>query len=89
MDEIEQFFYGILTTIYISWDPDKDLSMPTGPDQNYHYLPPKTLEKHITYCRKKSITPVALFRSLQELLRKADLITPGSPGVSPSGRDLS
>ena len=31
MDEIEKFFYGILKTIHISWDPDKDI-LPTGPD---------------------------------------------------------
>ena len=27
MDKVEQFFYGVLTTIYISWDPNKDPTM--------------------------------------------------------------
>ena len=88
MDEIEKFFYGILTTIHISWDPDKDNSA-TGPDREHHYLPPRTLEKQITFCRQETITPVTLFRSLEELFRRVDLAKPGSPAVGPSGRDLS
>ena len=34
-------------------------------------------------------TPVTLFRSLEELLRKADLITPGLLRADPSGKKLS
>ena len=89
MDKVEQFFYGVLTTIYLAWDPDKDPTMPTGPGRDHHYLSTMTLEKLITYCRKQIITPVALFRSLEELLRKADLITPGLLGAGPSGKKLS
>ena len=87
MNEIEKLLYGILTIIHISWDPDKDKS-PTGPDRDHHYLPPGTLEKQITFCRQETITPVALFWSLEELLRRADIAEPGLPAIGPSGRDL-
>ena len=76
-DKVEKIFYRVLTTIYLSWDPDKDPTMPTGLGPDHHNLPPQTLEKHITYGRQQTITPVALFRPLEELLRRADLVKPG------------
>ena len=48
-----------------------------------------TLEKLIIYCRNQIIPPVTLFRSLEELLRRADQIRPGSLGAGPSGKKLS
>ena len=88
MDEIEKFFYGVHMVIHISWDPDKDNS-PTGPGRDHHYVPPEILEKQITFCRQETITPVALFWSLEKLLQRADHAKPDSPALGPSGRDLS
>ena len=65
MDKIEELFYGVLTTIYLAWDPDKDPLMPTGPGWDHHYLSASTLEKLLAYCRKQMKAPVALFRSLE------------------------
>ena len=89
MEKIEELFYGVLTTIYLAWDPDKDPLMPTGPGWDHHYLSASTLEKLLAYCRKQMKAPVALFRSLEQLLRRTDLIRPGLLGISPSGKKLS
>ena len=89
MDKIEELFYGVLTTIYVAWDPVKDPLMPTGPGGDHHYLSASVLEKLLAYCRKQMKAPVTLFRSLEQLLRRSDLIKPGLLGISPSGKKLS
>ena len=89
MDKIEELFYGVLTTIYLAWDPDKDPLMPTGPGWDHHYLSASALEKLLAYCTKQMKAPVTLFRSLEHLLRRTDLLRPGLLGISPSGKKLS
>ena len=88
MDDVEKFFYGVQTVIHISWDPDKANS-PTDPNRDHHYSPSEILEKHITFCRQETITMVALYWSLEGLVRRADLAKLGLPALGPSGRDLS
>ena len=89
MDKIEELFYGVLTTIYVAWDPDKDPLMPTGPGGDHHYLSTSVLKKLLPYCMKQMKAPVTLFRSLEHLLRRADLLKPGLLGISPSAKKLS
>ena len=89
MDRIEELFYGVFTTIYVAWEPDKDPLIPTGPGWGYHNLAVLSVEKLLAYCRKQMKAPVALFRSLEELLRRADLITRGLHGAGLSGKKLS
>ena len=32
MKKIQDLFFGVLTTLYVAWDPDKDPTIPTGPN---------------------------------------------------------
>ena len=89
MDNIQDLFFGILTILYVSWDPDKDPIMPTGPSGDYHQLSASALEKLLAYCTKQMKAPVALFRSLEHLLRRSDLLKPGLLRISPSAKRLS
>ena len=88
MDDIEKFFYSIQTIIHISWDLDK-INSPTDPNKDPPYLSPEALEKQLKFCRPETVTMVALYRSLEGLVQRADIAELGSPAVGPSGRDLS
>ena len=89
MDNIQELFFGVLTTLYMAWDPDKDPIMPTGPSGNHHQLSAPALEKLLAYCTKQMKAPVALFRSLEHLLGRSVLLKPGLLGISPSAKRLS
>ena len=88
MDDVEKFFYGVQTVIYISWDPDKVNSL-ADPDKDHPYLPPEVREEQLTFCRQETIIMAALYRSLEGLVQRADLAELGSPGLGPSERELS
>ena len=45
--------------------------------------------RFLAYCTKQTQAPVALFKSLEHLLRRADLLKPGLLGISPSAKKLS
>ena len=45
--------------------------------------------RFLTYCTKQTQAPVTLFKSLEHLLRRSDLLKPGLLGISPSAKKLS
>ena len=89
MDWIEEFFYGVFTTIYVAWDPQKDPLIPNSPGLDHQNLAISSIEKLLSYCRKQIKALVTLFRSLEELLKKADLMRPSLFRAGPKGKKLS
>ena len=73
----------------MAWDANKDPQIPTGPDGDHQFLSASILMRFLAYCTKQTQAPVALLRSLEHLLRRADLLKPGLLGISPSAMKLS
>ena len=89
MDWIEELFYGVFTTLHVAWDSNKDPSIPNGPGLDHQNLAISSIEKHLSYCRDQIRAPVELFRSLESLLKKADLIRLSLFRDGPQGKKMS
>ena len=70
-------------------DPEKDPSIPNGPGLDHQNLAISSIEKPLSYCRDQIRAPVELFRSLESLLKKADLIRLSLFGAGPQGKKMS
>ena len=88
MNKIQDLFFGTLTTLYVAWDPNKDPPIPVVPDGDHYQLSAPALQELLAYCMEQIRAPVALYRSLEHLLRRADLLKPGLLGPSPSAKSF-
>ena len=89
MDGIKGLFIGVVTTLYVGWDPDKDPSIPNGPGLDHQDLAILLIENLLSYCQEQIKAPVELFRSLESWLKKAELIRPNLLRAGPQGKRIS
>ena len=71
MDGIEGLFFGVVTTLYAGWDPNKDPSIPNGPGLDHQDLAISSIENLLSYCQEQTKAPVQLFKTLESWLKKA------------------
>ena len=89
MDGIEGLFFGVVTTLYTGWDPNKDPFIPNGLGLDHQDLAISSIENLLSYCLDQIKAPVELFRTLQSWLKKAELIRPTLLGAGPQGKNIS
>ena len=86
--KIVDLFYDTYCTLYIGWDPNKDPTLPVGPNRGYRQFPP-ALQEMLTYCAKQARAPVALYKSLESLSKRAVLFKRGMLGPGPGTDKLA
>ena len=52
--KIEDLFYGANCTLYVGWDPNKDPTIPVGPDGGYYRFSAPALQEKLAYCAEQA-----------------------------------
>ena len=54
----------------MGWDPNKDPTIPVGPDGDHYRFSAPALQEMLAYCTEQARVPVALYKSLEFLLKR-------------------
>ena len=82
-------FYDTYCILYIGCDPNKDPDIQVGSDRGFCQFSPPALQEMLTHCAEKTRAPVALYKSLKILFRRAGLFKPGVLGPGPGTNKLA
>ena len=82
MDELQRLYFSVQSVLHLSCDPEKANSQ-ANPN-----LSPKDLELMTKFCEDETVTLMKIYRTLEDLVRKAESSELGSPNSGPDTQDL-
>ena len=82
MDELQRFCFSVQSVLHLSCDPEKANSR-ANPN-----LSPKDLEIMTKFCEDEKVTLMKIYRTLEDLVRKAENWELGSPTSGPDRQVL-
>ena len=82
MDKLQRLYFSVQSVLHLSCDPEKANSR-ANPN-----LSPKELELMTKFCEDETVTLMKIYRTLEDLVRKAENSEPGSLASGPDRQDL-
>ena len=73
MDKLKNLFFSVQAVLHLSYNPDK---VNSGANPN---LSPKDLEIMTKFCKDEMVTLMKIYRTLEDLVKKAENAELGSP----------